>query len=263
MNVYRFEIRRSFGSFAGWTLGLLASVSVFMQGMYPIYSDSVDDILKMMASFPPEFLAAFGFNKDMFTFGGFYAFTFTYMSLMGVLFTGAVTLGVFAREKRGRCQEFLFAKPMSRTRIFGIKLAAAATLLAVSNLLLLGWVAAVASMAGEQDILGRLLTATGGLFLTELLFMSLMILYAVAARKVRTITGPAMAFAFGGFILTALEGIIDREELRYIAPFKYFDPFHAVLEGGFELPYALTAALLFALAMAGSFLMFIRKDIRI
>ena len=263
MNVYRFEIRRAFGSFAGWTLGLLASVTVFMQGMYPIFANSVEDILKMLESFPPQFLAAFGFNKDMFTFGGFYAFTFTYMSLMGVLFTGAVTLGIFAREKRSRCQEFLFAKPVTRARLFGTKLSAVVTLLTASNLLLMGWVAAVATMAGEQDNLGRLLTATLSLFLTELLFVSLMILYAVVARKVRTIAGPAMAFAFGGFILTALEGIIDREELRYVAPFKYFDPFHAVLQGGFELPYALTAALLFVLAMAGSFLIYIRKDIRI
>ena len=263
MNVYRFELKRTFGSFAGWTLGLLASVSVFMQGMYPIYKDSVDDILKMMESFPPEFLAAFGFNEDMFSFGGFYAFTFTYLTLMGVLFAGAVTLGIFAREKRSRCQEFIFAKPMTRVRLFGIKLAAALTLLALSNLLLLGWVAAVVEMAGEQELLGNILTATGSLFLTELLFMSLMILYAVAARKVRTITGPSMAFAFGGFILSALSGIIDKEEMRFIAPFKYFDPFHAVLEGGFEPPYALTAALLFVLAMAGSFLIFIRKDVRI
>lgn len=263
MNVYRFEIKRAFGSFAGWTLGLLASVSIFMQGMYPIYAGSVDDILKMIESFPPEFLAAFGFNKDMFTFGGFYAFTFTYMSLMGVLFTGAVTLGIFAREKRSRCQEFLFAKPMTRARLFGTKLAAVATLLTASNLLLMGWVAAVASMAGEQDLMDRLLTATLGLYFTELLFMALMILYSVAARKIRTITGPAMAFAFGGFILTALEGLIDREEMRYIAPFKYFDSFHAVLQGGFELPYALTAVLIFVLAMAGSILIYLRKDIRI
>ena len=93
--------------------------------------------------------------------------------------------------------------------------------------------------------------------------LALMILYAVAARKVRTITGPAMAFAFGGFILTALEGLIDREEMRYIAPFKYFDSFHAVLEGGFEPRYVLTAVVLFAAAMVVSFRMYVRKDIRI
>lgn len=263
MNVYLFELRRSLGTFAGWTLTLLASVSIFMQGMYPIYNDSVDDILKMMESFPKEFLAAFGFNKEMFSFGGFYAFTFTYLTLMGILFVGSLTLGIFAREKRSRCQEFIFAKPMTRGRLFGAKLAAVLTWLAVSNLLLGGWVAAVTAMAGEKEVLGNILVATLSILFTQLLFMAFLILYAVAARKVRTITGPSMAFAFGGFILSALEGIIDKEEMRYIAPFKYFDPFHGVLEGGFELPYAMTAVVLFALAMTGSFLMYLRKDIRI
>lgn len=263
MNIFKFELKRSFLSMVGWTLGMVACVSVFMQGMFPIYSDSIDQIMIVMQSFPKEFLAAFGFSMDMFSFAGFYAFSFTYLTLLGVMFSCTVTLQIFAREKRSHCQEFLYAKPMTRQKIFLEKLAAVLGLLVVSNVVLVAWAGMVTVLADENDLLGKIVLASISVFCTELLFMAFVILYTIQARKVRTISGAAMAFAFAGFILSALSTLIDKVEMRYIAPFKYFDPYQAVMNGTYEIEYVVTAIVIFVAIMAVSATRFFNKDVRL
>jgi len=263
MNIFKFEVKRSFLTMAGWTLAMVACISVFMQGMFPVYSSSIGQITIVMQSFPKEFLAAFGFSKEMFTFAGFYAFSFTYLTLLGVMFSCTVTLQVFAREKRNHCQEFLYAKPVTRQKMFAEKLAAVFCTLVVSNLVIMGWAAAVTVMAGESSILGKVLLASVSIFCTELLFMAFVILYSAQARKVRTISGTAMAFAFAGFILSALSALINKVEMRYIAPFKYFDPFQAVLHGTYEAQYVITAGVIFVVVMVVAAMRYFNKDIRL
>jgi ABC-2 type transport system permease protein len=263
MNILKFELKRSFLSMVGWTLGMIACISVFMQGMFPIYNDSIDQIMIMMASFPKEFLAAFGFSMDMFSFAGFYAFSFTYLTLLGVMFSCTVTLQIFAREKRSHCQEFLYAKPVTRQKMFTEKLLAVLALLLISNALLVAWSVAVTIMAGENDLVGEIALASLSIFCTELLFMAFVILYSIQARKVRTISGVAMAFAFAGFILSALSSLIDKVEMRYLAPFKYFDPFQAVMNGTYEIQYVITAMVLFIAVMTVAAVRYFNKDVRL
>lgn len=263
MNILKFELKRSAGSMAGWTAAMIATVAIFMLGMFPIYKDSIDQIMIVMESFPKEFLAAFGFSKDMFSFAGFYAFSFTYLTLVGVMFSCTVTLQIFAREKRSHCQEFLYAKPVTRQRMFMEKLAAVLCLILVSNALLVAWSVAVTVMSGENELVGKIVLASVSVLCTELLFMGFVILYSVQARRVRTISGAAMAFAFAGFILSALSSLIDKVEMRYIAPFKYFDPFQAVINGTYEIEYVATAAALFVAAMVVAYIRYINKDVRL
>jgi ABC-2 type transport system permease protein len=263
MNIFKFELKRSFLAMVGWTLGMVICISVFMQGMFPIYSDSIDQIMIMMQSFPKEFLAAFGFSMDMFSFAGFYAFSFTYLTLLGVMFSCTVTLQIFAREKRSHCQEFLYAKPVTRQKMFLEKLGAVLSLLIVSNVLIVAWSITVTVLAGENDLIGKIALASLSVFCTELLFMAFVIFYSVQARKVRTISGAAMAFAFAGFILSALSTLIDKVEMRYIAPFKYFDPFQAVVNGTYEIQYVLTAMAVFIIVMAVAATRYFNKDVRL
>jgi ABC-2 type transport system permease protein len=263
MNILKFELKRSVMSMVGWTLAMIATVAIFMLGMFPIYEDSIDQIMVLIESFPKEFLAAFGFSSDMFSFAGFYAFSFTYLTLLGVMFSCTVTLQIFAREKRSHCQEFLYVKPVTRQKMFLEKLAAVLCLLVVSNLLLVACSVGVTVLSGENELVGKIVLASISVFCTELLFMGFVILYAVQARRVRTISGAAMAFAFAGFILSALSSLIDKVEMRYVAPFKYFDPFQAVVNGTYEIQYVVTAAVLFVVVMAVAATRYFNKDIRL
>jgi len=245
MNVYLFELRRIWKSAVSWSAILLALLIVLMAVVYPMYYSARAEVEAALAGFPPQFAAAFvGVSLDrIFSYGGFYAFGYLYLSLLGAIMAAVLGLDLFAREKRAKCTDFLMTKPMRRIHLFAAKALAGLTALILTNALFL-LVSFLLYRAQEQGTLqpGRAVLASGALFFTQLVIFAVSACIAAYAKKIRSTSGGAMAIGFGGFILTALHSILEEDALRYIAPYKYFDVSLAFSEGRFETPYVVTAA---------------------
>lgn len=264
MNVYLFELKRSLKSALIWA-GILCSMLFLLMGVvFPIYQQSKEAVEQILEGFPPEFAAAFGMSvADIFSFGGFYAFGFLYLSLLGAMMAASLGLGIFSREKRSRCTDFLLTKPCSRQGLFFRKLAAALTLLVLFNLLYIALTVLLYQRMGEGNVpLGRVLLAASALFFTQLVLFAAAVCAAVFLRRIRSVSGMTSALGFGGFLLTALHSVVGDDWLRLIAPYKFFDVSTAFLEGRFQLPYVLSAAVLTVGFMAAAFLRYCQSDVR-
>lgn len=262
MNIYLFEVKAQARSFLIWTLVLVFFLVIFMVGIYPVFYDSLDDITAMLQNFPPAFSAAFGIEMDsMFSYGGFFGFSTMYTSLMGAIMAVTLSVGAFAREKRSKCVDFLLTKPRSRQTIFLSKLLSGLTLLAATNIIFIAAAVIGYTAAGEGAAgLGTFILAAFSLFPTQLVFYAAGVLFAVLARKVRSVSGIATAFGFSGFILTALYGMLEKEAIRFIAPLDYFDSSAVLKTGGFEPKYAVTGLLVIAVCILVSFVRFRTSD---
>ncbi|MPN50277.1 hypothetical protein SDC9_197903 [bioreactor metagenome] len=108
--------------------------------------------------------------------------------------------------------------------------------------------------------LGTAVLASLSLFFMQMVFMSFGILYAVFARKIRSVSGIATAFGFAGFILMALYSLIKDELIRYISPLSYFNPGTVFSTGGFETKYAITAAVVVVAGIALSYIRYCKSD---
>jgi ABC-2 type transport system permease protein len=233
-----------------------------MYGIYPVFYDSMKDVVRMLSGYPPEFAAAFGFNvSDLFSYGGFFGFVYGYIAVIGAIMAVSLSVSTFAREKRSKCVDFLLTKPLSRGKIFIAKLLSNLTILVVTNIF---FVTAVIILyySTNQDIslAGKLILAVYGLFFTQLVFLAIGIFFATFAKKVRSVSGIATAFGFAGFILSALVNILKEESVRFIAPLKYFDPIAVFSTGGFELKYVVTAVIISVACIVISYLKFRNSD---
>lgn len=262
MNIYLFELKAQAKAFLAWTLVLVFFLVIFMSGIYPVFYSSLDVITAMLNNFPPAFAAAFGIEMEsMFSYGGFFGFTSMYLGLIGAIMAVALSVGAFAREKRSKCVDFLLTKPRSRTTVFLSKLLSGLTLLAVTNIIFIAAAAIGYSAAGEEASgLGTFILAVFSLFPTQLVFYAAGTLFAVLAKKVRSISGIATAFGFAGFILTALYGMLEKEIIRFIAPLDYFDSSAVLKTGGFETTYVLTGLAVIAACAVISFVRFRTSD---
>lgn len=258
MNIFKFEVKSLIKSTAVWTVSI-ASLFILMQSaLYPVFYDSIDDVMKVIEGYPKEFLSAFGFESDtMFSFGGFFNLTYSYLSLMGAIMAAVLSITAFAREKRNKCSDFLLSKPCSRITVFFAKLSSVLTLLFVSNLIMI--LIALTVFSGTDD-LDKLILCLIGLLFTEVVFIALGILFAIFAKKVRNIAGIATAFGFSAFILSALYGILNEEKMRYITPLKYFNPAAVYSNGFFETEYAVTAVILIISCIGIACYCFCKKD---
>jgi len=262
MNMFRFELKAQVKSFLIWAVSLLALLLVFVGAFFSVFMDSRDAMLNAISNLPPAFSSMFGVYIDtIFSFGGFYKFIYTYIGLVGAIMAASIGLYAFSREKRSKCVDFLYAKPVGRGRIFAFKLLSCFALIAAMNILYM--VAAIFSYTGNgQDSagLGTLVLAALSLFFLQLLFMSFGALYAVLAKKVRSVSGVATAFGFAGFIITALHSLIKEDLLLYVSPMTYFDPGTVFTAGGYDAKYVVTAAVVFAACLAAAYIKYVKSD---
>lgn len=263
MNVFRFELRRVWLGAAVWTLVLLGLMAGLIIGALPVFFESRTSVEAMLANFPPEFSAVFGLAlDDIFSFGGFYSFGFLYYSLFGAIMASAIGLDLFSREKREKCMDFLMTKPRSRSRLFTEKFLVALLLILLSNVLFIAESLVLYRAYAPAPLhTGYAALAASALLFTELLFLAISMFGAVFVRKVRSVSGAATAIGFGGFILSALQSILEEEKLRYVTPFQYFDPAKAFSEGSFDTPYVITAVLLTVALLLAAYGKYTRSDI--
>ena len=263
MNVFRFELRRAWIGAAVWTLVMTGLLCGLIIAALPAFLESRVAVENMLASFPPEFAAAFGLQMDnLFSFGGFFAFGFLYYALFGAIMASGIGLDLFSREKREKCMDFLLTKPRGRSRLFLEKLLAALSMLLVSNAVFIAASLVLYHAFAPAPLQFRhALLAASSLLWTELLFFAIGACVAVFARKVRSVSGLATAIGFGGFLLSALHSLLEEEMLRYITPFKYFDAANAFFDGTFEVNFALTGAAVTLALMIAAYARYTRADI--
>ena len=262
MNIFAFEIKAQLKSFLVWAISLLGLFVLLAVAFYGPFMDSKAAVETALGALPPAFSAVFGVNIDtIFSYGGFFQFVYTYLGLVGAIMAASIGLFAFSREKRSKCVDFLFSKPVGRSRIFSIKLLSCLTLIVVMNILFVV-TSAISYTANSPDTtgMGTLVLASLSLLFMQLVFLSMGILYAVFARKVRSVSGTATAFGFAGFILMALYSLIKEDILRYISPLTYFNPGTVLATGGFEAKYAITAAIVVIACIVLSYISYCKSD---
>ena len=263
MNIYLFELKRLSKSLAVWAISIAGILLLLMKGFYPAMMESKAEVAAIFANFPPEFMAVFGLDIDkMFSYEGFYLFSFTYIGLAAAIMSISVALQSFAREKRGKCTDFILTKPVNRRAVFAAKYLACVTVLLLFNFFYAVIIVPdFISKTANFQMSGHFVLLILSPLLTQLVFLSVGIVYAVFSKRVRSISGAATAFGFTAFLMSAMAELLEKKALNLIAPLKYFEPTFAADSGTFDPKLLAAAAIVFAGCMAASFIKYCRQDI--
>ncbi len=261
MNIFVRELRAGRKAFLFWLLGLfvLCFVGIVKYESYNA-SGSMDD---MLAAFPRIALAVMGVvGVDISTLAGYTALLFYYILLCVVIYAVHLGANAVGRESVDKTYEFLFAKPCSRARILGWKLASAyAFLLAFCACNAVFALLASATLPTQEDVSRLVALYTLAVFLIGAAFLALAALSAAAARRPErgTLYGN-LAFLYA-FVLGVVYNMLEHPGLlQLLAPFNYFTPADLVA-GRFDLPYAGLTLVLTAAFLWGAFASFQRKDL--
>ncbi len=262
MNIFLFETKAQLKSFLIWAVSLLAVFLFFVVAFFGAFMESKEAVQKALESLPPAFALIFGVSvNNIFTFGGFFQFIYTYLGLIGAIMASSLAISAFSREKRSKCVDFLFVKPVERSRIFFYKLLSCMMLIFITNILFIASSVIAYSVNGQHSGgIGRLVLASLSLLFMQLTFLSMSILYATFARKVRSVSGIATAFGFAGFVLMALYSLIKEDVIRYISPLTYFNPGTVFLTGGYEVKYAVTGAVIAIACVVLAYVKYVKSD---
>ncbi|WP_071461472.1 ABC transporter permease subunit [Bacillus massilinigeriensis] len=225
MNIVRRESKANAKSLILWSVGSVIMVATGM-AKYAGMAGSGDSMNKLVASMPKSLQAIMGTASfDLSKASGYYGLLFLYLLVMGTIHAAMLGAGIIAKEERDKTAEFLFAKPVSRTKALSEKLlAAVGNLLIFNAVTLLSSIAFIRMYGNGERFEETIVLLMAALLFGQLLFLSLGAFIAAILKR----PSAAGACAAGMLLFTFLLSIaVNMKEelhlLRYLTPFQYFE----------------------------------------
>lgn len=263
MNVFRHELKMMRTSMIVWIAALVGIVLMYI-AIYPVFSGDAEATKKIFENLPPAFKTAFSIDVDtLLSFLGFFAFTFTNLTLFAGIHAMHTGVSILSREQRSKTTDFLLTKPRSRTSLFVQKYLAGllviVTTWACVTLAAFGF--AKAFGAGDFDLsrFGLLMLT---LLVVQLWFFACGAFTAQIMRRVKSTIPITLGVAFGFFMIGMLGAVLADEKFRYASPFKFFNYIDVASGKGYELTYVAVAAVTFVAMLVVSYVIYTKHDVK-
>ncbi len=245
-----------------WTLGLFALILASVAKSTGALSGG-EFMTEMISKFPRIVVAVIGMaNLDISKFAGIYAMIMMFVSILTAVYATHLGRNAVSRESVDRTDEFLFAKPRSRSFILFMKLLAALIFLTAFAVLTdLFSVIAIRQIGIEGEYAELFMRFALAAWFVGIVFFSLAAMFSAvfssAERGARAGNIAVLAAYALGVVYDMLEnpGI-----LRLFTPFRFFLNTE-LIDGAVSMPYAGLCVLLTAVFFTLAFYRFERRDL--
>lgn len=268
-NIFLHEWKMLRKSTWGWTITLCA-LAFFFFSLYPAFSRDAEITRKLLEAFPEVIRELIGISlTTFFSPTGFYAFVFAYVMLLGSIQAMNYGLLLLSKESRDKTIDFLLSKPITRNQILTAKLLAGLCALLLTNVIYYLFssilVVLVARDANQTlDYLSLTLVSLTllnfTLFFVQCIFYSLGLLLSVLIPKIKSVVTITLTTVFSFFILDMFNGVVKDAKLRYILPFKYFDPMYILSHRAYEQVYLMITIVFVFVAITITVYRYQKKD---
>jgi ABC-2 type transport system permease protein len=264
MNIFLRELKANLKSLLIWggiVLLLVTEAFAEFSGL-----EGNPELLAILDDLPPAILDAFNMNAfNLTTVTGFLGVMFTYFALL--LSISAVMWGsdIISKEERDRTVEFALTLPVTRERLITAKTVAA--MVNCIGLLLITWGITLANAAKYQpdsefyDFVSLSMLA---LFIMQMIFLAVGVFLGCAMKQHKRASSVAVALLLGTYFLSIVSGLKeDLEFLRYLSPFRYFDPATLLHESTIDITFVWLSAGIVAVSLAAGYLAYSKRDLYI
>lgn len=231
--------------------------------IFKSFSLDVETAKKLLSSYPPQVLNALNLKLEIFfTIYGFFSYLLTFVWLVGAIQAMNLGISVISKEVSGKTADFLLTKPITRLRMLSEKFGAVFLIILLTNIAYTSTAFVAAKVYTNSEIDFRiygLIVVT--LFFIQLFFLSLGFLLGTVIRKIKSVPAVTLPIVFSLFILSAFGGVIGKEEIYYLTPFKYFNSIYIYNNSTYESKYLVVLFAFIAVSILTSFIFYLKKDI--
>lgn len=258
------ELRANFKSLLIWcAIVLLFSIVGFSK--FSAYYQN-PDMLAILDSMPPSLLDAFNINAfNLTTVTGFFGILVAYFAL--ILSLAAVMWGsdIISKEERDKTVEFLLGLPVTRARLVSAKLIAAAVNCAVLLYVTIGSVLILAqSYQPDHAFYNFVFLGMLAFAFIQMIFLALGILLGCAIKNHKQAGSSAVSLMLVTYFISILSDLNgDLMFLKYLSPFQYFNAVLLLRNGGLERTFVYLSLAITALALAGAYTAYAKRDLYI
>ncbi|NSW53789.1 MAG: ABC transporter permease subunit [Anaerolineae bacterium] len=264
MNIYFRELKANLKSLLIWS-GIVVLFVLVGFSKFSAYEGN-PELLAIMDSMPKALVEAMSLKAfNLTTVTGFLGLMFTYFGLILSVAAGMWGTDIITKEERDRTVEFSLTLPVTRGKVITGKLLAAVTHCIL--LLLVTWGSILLGAANYQttqeffDFLSLIIPALG---MMQLIFLAIGILLGCAMKHYKRASSITMFILLGMYMASIFSGLNEKLEfLKYVSPFKYFNPAVMLNESRLEWPYLLITAGIIGVCLLGAYFTYQRRDLYI
>lgn len=264
MNIIKFELKRNLRSSFTWGIVVLFA-GILYSAMGPAFLNQSDTLITFLEGMGDEFLTGFGINIDtFFTPVGFYSYVGGYISIALCVQAMMYGMNAFVLEKNRHSVEFLYTKPIGRTKVFISKYIANIILLLITEAIVISGIYAVTDIINSSDydhMLMFMLLVT--IIPLQLLFFTMGSVVGVSVDKLKSIVSIALGASIGMYILNMLGQITDNSAFDYLSFFNYFNLGDITLTGSFDTTFVILSSILIVVFTIVALVIFKKKDLKV
>lgn len=220
-------------------MGIVLLLCGFAYFEYLSLRESLGELAELISTFPKILMIMFGVGEELTSPLGWYGCIYFWVAILN--YSYAVYLGVscVAKETAHGTAEYLFSKPIRRSKIVAAK-----TLSGICNLLiftvfsgLCNYFTSILPLGGLKQP-GAAVTTTAGMFLTEVVLFALGLLISSLVRTYKNAACLGAGILLGFYGIYVIAEYLEIPVLCYLTPLKYFDVY-TVARNGFSVSFLL------------------------
>ena len=264
MNIVLRELRANFKSLIIWSVIVLLFVTVGFS-KFSAYEGN-PELLAILDSMPPAVIEAFNFNAfNLTTITGFFGVMFGYFSLILSISAAMWGSDIITKEERDKTVEFALTLPVTRSKLVTGKIIAAVI---NSIALLLVTLAAILVNATAYQTNGQFYDFVSlsmvALFILQMIFLAVGILLGCAMTHYKRASSLAVSILLGAYFLSIIAGLNENLDfLKYLSPFKYFNPGVLLHESRLDINFILLSAGIIVVSLVAAYMTYAKRDLYI
>ncbi|MDS0527545.1 ABC transporter permease [Clostridium sp. SHJSY1] len=262
MNMFFHELKSYRKSTIIWSFSIVAIVVLFLS-MYPSFSNDIESVNDLLKSYPAEIRKAFGITLNSFSsILGFYSYSFIYISICGCIQAMNLGLSVVSKETSDKTADFLLTKPVTRKEILTAKLLATLTCIIITNVIFILAAIIIANVVSNTSFDTKLfLMISITMFFMQLIFLSLGIIISTTITKIKSVISISLSTVFGFYIIGMIQSVIDNDLLKYVTPFKFYDPSTIIKNASYQTSSIILEIVFIFICILISYYIYSTKDI--
>jgi len=265
MNIFAREMKVHAKSLILWSLGVLVMVGAGM-AKYGGAVASDQSMNELLAQMPKSLQNIMGVGTfDLSIPSGFYGILFLYLVLMTTIHAAMMGADIISKEERDKTSEFIFVKPVSRSKIITSKLSAAFV-----NILILNFVTLISSIiivgyyskgAEGNSYIFKLMI---GMFILQIIFLFIGTAISALCRKPKSSVSLTTGILLSMFMLSmAIDIQSNLDSLKYFTPFKYFEAKNLMYGGEFQITFLVLTILIIGACSYVTYMLYGKRDLNI
>lgn len=268
MRMFWHELRATYKGLLAWVAGVLffqlSGYSKFQGFKSAADSNTLNSITNV---FPKPLAVLFGMNDlNIADLVGYFGILYVFFALIAAIHAGLMGSNIISKEERDKTTEFLFTKPVGRSKILTAKLLAG-----LFNVVVLFAVISVSSVigvgvtnGGNYSLTPQIMNLMWGILGFQIFFFCMGALFAGIFKRPKLPTLLVTVGIVGSYFVSAISQLSDNLNwLRFVTPFRWFSAPSIINAGHIGMGYGALVIVLSMIFIIFAYIFYSRRDLTI